>query len=302
MALRNGEPDQVLGALYPFEDRHVDLSTGHQMHVIEAGKARLGRPTFLLLHGNPTWSFTYRNFMGPLSRLGRVVAVDHVGFGRSDHPEDPAYHTLDRHIRNLEEVAAKMRLRRVVPVMHDWGGPIGLGYATRRPKDIAGLVLLNTWAFTRRAPPRLPLAYRALRAPKVAEVLLARRNTSIDTFLPRLMRRGIAPEILEGYRHPFPTRASRVAIPAWVRMVPTKDDHPDWPTMTAVEESLPELDVPARILWADKDPAFGRRAARAFHQALPRAEEPRYLDAGHYLQEDVPGVLTSEIEGFARSL
>ena len=176
MAVRNGVPDPALGDLSPFQDRYVRLADGTSMHYVEWGGSGLRKPTLLLLHGNPTWSFLYRDWIRPLSKVARVVAVDHVGFGRSDHPADPRYHTIERHVRNLEEMAAELRLKRVVPVVHDWGGPFGLGYATRHRDDVAGLVVLNTWAFTRRVPMRLPaLAVPALAA-GLAFAVVARRS------------------------------------------------------------------------------------------------------------------------------
>lgn len=302
MSLANGKPDEVLGDLYPFQDRHVALSSGHAMHYIEAGRAGLRRPTFLLLHGNPTWSFLYRNFVKPLSRLGRVVVPDHIGFGRSDHPEEPGYHTLERHISNLEEFAARLNLKRVIPVVQDWGGPIGLGWATRHPDRLAGLVVMNTWAFTEKIPMRLPPWFKAMKARGVGEYLYGRRNLFVESFIPRFTLTHLDDGVMDAYRHPFTSRSSRAAVVAAPRMIPTSPAHPDWATMDAIEKGLGKLDVPARILWATKDPAFGMRFAHAFHETLPRAEAPRTFEAGHFLQEDVPDALVAEITDFARGL
>lgn len=299
VAVRNGFADAALGDLYPFEDKWVELPDGHRMHYIEAGRAGRRDLTFLLLHGNPTWSFLYRRFMEPLSRLGRVVAVDHMGFGRSDHPEDPAYYTLERHIQNLEAFAAATHLRRVVPVVQDWGGPIGLGYATRHPEDLAGLVVMNTWAFTRREPVRVPTWFKAMRARGVGEALYKRRNLFVDLMIPKTTVSKIPPNVMAAYRHPFPTPRSRAGILAFPRMIPDTPHHPDWPTMDAIERALPELDVPAQILWARRDPAFAPRFAHAFHDILPDAAPPDWFEgAGHYLQEDIPEELVSRITRF----
>lgn len=296
MAVKNGWPDDTLGGMYPFEDRWVRLDDGHTLHYIEAGRPGWRRPTFLLLHGNPTWSFTYRDFIAPLSKIGRVVAVDHMGYGRSDHPSDPDYYTLERHIQNLQEFARRTRLERVIPVMHDWGGPIGLGYATRQPEAIAGLVLLNTWAFTQKEPLRLPLAYKALRSRVLGDHLTLRRNLYVDRLLPGFTVGGLTEEVLDAYRHPFPTRSSRHALAASARMVPDRPDHPEWATMDAIEKALPDLDVPATILWGTRKTAFPKRFAWAFHDVLPNAERPVWLeDAGHFLQEDAAPQIVAHI-------
>lgn len=302
MAVRNGTPDPVLGTLYPFEDHYTRLDDGTTMHWVEMGSAGWRRPTFLLLHGNPTWSFLWRDWILPLSRHGRVVAVDHVGFGRSDHPRDPAYHRLERHIANLEEFAHKVRLKRVVPVMHDWGGPIGLGYAARHADDLRGLVLLNTWAFTRKVRLRLPLWYRALRARRIGEWAYARRNLAVESFLPRLLRTPLPEPVMAGYRHPFPNPGSRAALVGAPRMVPDQPDHPDWPALDRIERSLGTLDVPALIAWGAHDGVFPKGFAWAFRQALPRAADPVFVAAGHWPQEDASQQTLAHVLAFANKL
>lgn len=303
MALKNGEPDVALGELYPFEDKYIELADGQRMHYIEMGKARLRRPTILLLHGNPTWSFLYRQFMRPLSKYGRVIAVDHVGFGRSDHPSDPADYSLEKHIQNLEEFCTRLGLKRVVPVVQDWGGPIGLGYATRHTDAIAGLVILNTWAFAKASPPKLPFWFKRMTHGKLGDLLIGKQNAFVEKIMPRILVSRPTEAVMDAYRHPFPTPSSRAGVVAFPRMIPTTPDHPDWETMQAIEDALPSLDVPARILWGLKDPAFGKRQAHLFHELLPNAEAPRWFeDGGHYMQEDMPGEIIAQIEDFLRQL
>lgn len=302
MASRNGEPDQVLGHLYPFEDRHVLLGDGTAMHYVEWGGG-WRKPTVLLLHGNPTWSFLYRDWIRPLSRVARVVAVDTVGFGRSDHPGDPRYHTLERHVRNLEELAAELRLKRVVPVMQDWGGPIGLGYATRHADDVAGLVVLNTAVWPPSSLSRLPLPLRLMRKKGIGEWLNGRRNLTVETFLPRLLQRPPSPEVMEGYRHPFPTPASRIGVVQAPRMIPDGPDHPSHATMQRTASGLRSLDVPAMVAWGSKDPVFGKGAAWRFSQELPHHPQPLFLDgAGHWPQEDVPELLVPRVAAMVKAL
>ncbi|MHB1260407.1 MAG: alpha/beta fold hydrolase [Thermoplasmatota archaeon] len=302
MAVRNGLPDAVLGDLYPFQDRYTRLSDGTTMHHVEWGGG-FRKPTILLLHGNPMWSFLYRDWIRPLAKVARVVAVDTVGFGRSDHPSDPRYHSVERHIRNLEELAAELRLRRVVPVVQDWGGPIGLGYATRHRSDLAGLVVLNTSVFATRVPFQIPLGFRVMRAPGVGEYVYGRRNAFVESFIPKLMQKPLPPAVMDGYRHPFPTPASRVAVVQSPRMIPDRPNHPDFATLARTEKDLADLDVPTNILWGTKDPAFGKRFAWAFSQSLPGHPQPMFFDnAGHWLQEDIPDLLVPRVASFVRSL
>lgn len=303
MAVRNGTADEALGGLYPFEDKYVELPDGRLMHYIEAGQGGMRRPTFLLLHGNPTWSFLYRRFVEPLSHVGRVVAPDHIGFGRSDHPADPEYHTLERHIENLTAFVERLDLKRVIPVVQDWGGPIGLGWAARNRERLRALVILNTWAFTDARPKRLPAWFRMMRSKRVGQYLFGSHNLFVEQFIPRFTHTELSDDVMEGYRHPFNSRAGRQAIVAFPRMIPDRPGHPEWATLTAVQDALPKLDVPALILFAKDDPVFRPADAAMFHRLLPHAEAPRYFDgAGHYLQEDVPHGIIGEIIDFVRRL
>ncbi len=303
MAVKNGLPDPVLGDAYPFEDKYVTLDDGTQMHYIETGRAGLRKPTILLLHGNPTWSYLYRRFMAPLARHARVIAVDHVGFGRSDHPAYPDYYTLERHISNLEEFAAKLKLKRVVPVVQDWGGPIGLGYATRHPDDIAGLVIMNTWAFTERGVPQLPAWFKLLFRTKAGDHVVGKKNAFVEQVMPKVLIAPVDEHVMDAYRHPFPNVESRQGVVAFPRMIPTSAKHPDWATMDAIEKNLHRLDVPARIIWGTKDPAFDAAKAHTFHELLPQAEAPIWLeDAGHYLQEDDPQEIIEHIQAYLKTL
>jgi haloalkane dehalogenase len=302
VAARNGEPDAVLGDLYPFEDRYARLGDGTTMHYVEWG-AGWRKPTVLLLHGNPMWSFLYRDWIRPLSKVARVVAVDHVGFGRSDHPTDPRYHTVERHIRNLEEFAAEAGLKRVVPVVQDWGGPIGLGYATRHVEDMAGLVVMNTGVWPPKAKARIPLPLRILRMRGVGEWLNAGRNMTVETFIPRLVQGPVPAAVMAGYRHPFPTRESRTALVQSPRMIPDAPDHPSWAPLQRIADALPKLDVPASIYWGTHDPVFPKSMAWRFTEALPRHPQPVFLDgAGHWPQEDVPGFLIPRVAALLRSV
>src|SRR3981189_1206325 len=136
------------GGRFPGNSRLIDVDEGVRQACVDEGP-RDAPLTFLLLRGTPTWGYLCREFIRRLSPRYRVIAPDHVGFGRSDKPRDPRWYTLERHVGNLGKVLAELRPERVVPVMQDWGGPIGMGWATRSPGKIAGAVVLNTWAFVR---------------------------------------------------------------------------------------------------------------------------------------------------------
>ncbi|MEM9329375.1 MAG: alpha/beta fold hydrolase [Bacteroidota bacterium] len=126
-------------ALYPFESRYVRLEAGN-MHYVEEGHGR----TLLFVHGTPTWSFLYRDFIKALSKSYRCIAIDHLGFGLSEHP-DLLPGTPQWHAKNLSEFMRKMDLQDITLVVHDFGGPIGLGAGIEQSERIQSVVLFNSW-------------------------------------------------------------------------------------------------------------------------------------------------------------
>ena len=293
------------GGRFPWKSRLVEVDHGVRQAVVDEGP-RDARLTFLLLHGNPTWSFLYREFIRRLSPQSRVIAPDHVGFGRSDKPRDPRWYTLDRHIGNLGKVLSELKVERVVPVMQDWGGPIGMGWATRNPESVAGLVVLNTWAFVREPAMKLPLLFKLLVLGKGGWKRSVQKNIFVEWLLARGGPRRLTEEELQPYRAPFPTADDRVGIARFPQLIPeTKHQlHESWATMAHIEDGLARLrEKPALICWARKDRAFGGKVLRRWQQAFSRVDGPHLIaDAGHFLQEDAPGPILDHIERWAAAL
>ena len=131
-----------IGRQYPFAHHFMKTSMG-AMHYVDEGE---GQPV-LCVHGNPSWSFLYREFIKGLSGENRVIAPDHIGFGLSDKPSDENEYSIEAHIQNLEKLVIELDLRDITLVVQDWGGPIGLGMAARHPDRIKALVVLNTFGF-----------------------------------------------------------------------------------------------------------------------------------------------------------
>ena len=130
---------------FPFEPRYTQAGDV-KLHYVDEGPR--DAPPLLFVHGNPTWSYLWRRPVAELSAQGRrCVALDHMGFGRSDKPPLLARYTLSAHIENALALIDELDLREVVLVAHDWGGPIGLGAMLERREQLAGLVLMNTWAW-----------------------------------------------------------------------------------------------------------------------------------------------------------
>ena len=142
--------------LYPFRSQYLTLS-GWKYHYVDEGS---GDP-LVMLHGNPTWSFYYRALIAAFSPTHRVIAPDHVGCGLSDKPQAYSY-TLAQHINNLEALLDALELERLTLFLHDWGGPIGMGYALRHPERVKRFVVFNTAAFP---VSRIPLRINVCKLP-----------------------------------------------------------------------------------------------------------------------------------------
>ena len=282
--------DWTFGGLWPYEPRWFDSDDG-RMHYVDEGPPD-GRPV-VLLHGNPTWSFLYRNFIPPLADAGhRAIAVDHLGFGRSDKPDRAELYTIGRHCRRLDALLESLALRGATVVPQDWGGPIGLWWATRHPERVRSLFVLNTFAHRPPERVKLPLPLRLFRTPGVGEVMVK----GLDAFKRGLLfragvvkRERITPEVRRAYLAPHPSWSSRTPILVFPRQIPSGPQGEVSDLLAEIEAGL-ERDFrskPVAIAWAMKDLAFTEEVLeRLWLKTFPGAPVTRIEDAGHYLQED----------------
>jgi cis-3-alkyl-4-acyloxetan-2-one decarboxylase len=281
-------------ALYPFVSHWLDLD-GVRYHYLDQGPT--DAPPVVMLHGNPTWSFAFRTLIPEISERYRVIVPDHVGCGLSDKPQDYAY-TLDQHIRNVEQLIDALGLHDVTLLLHDWGGAIGMGYATRHPQNVARLVILNTAAFYQ---PNLPRRIKMCRIPILGDVLLRGFNAFARLALPwaTFHRERLTPEVRAGYLAPYNSWQNRIAILRFVQDIPLEPRHRSRKTLDAIEDGLSLLvDRPMLIIWGARDFCFTVRDYLTGWQArFPAAETHVVEDAGHYIVEDaheriVPWVLS----------
>ena len=265
---------------YPFASHALRLE-GHRYHYIDEGR---GEP-LLFVHGNPTWSFYWRNLILGLRDHYRCIAVDHMGCGLSDKPEDYPY-TLEHHITNLKRLVEKLDLTAATVVVHDWGGAIGLGTALKMPGHFSRLVLFNTAAFP---PPFVPLRIRLCRTPLVGSWAVRQMNVfakSAVTMATEKPERMTA-EVRDGLLAPYDTPEHRVAIDGFVRDIPFSRRHPTWPVLEGIESHLPSLaNRPTLMIWGMKDWCFKPVCLDRLHKHFPKAEVHRINDAGHYVVED----------------
>jgi haloalkane dehalogenase len=264
--------------LYPFQSHYLDVG-GHKLHYVDEGA---GRPV-LCVHGNPTWSFMWREVVKALRGTHRVVAPDHLGCGLSDKPQDWPYR-LRGHIDNLERLVLALDLRDVTLVVHDWGGAIGMGLAGRQPDRIARIAVMNTAAFPSRA---MPWRIAACRIPALGPLAVRGLNGFAGAAVHMATERGLAPDVRDGYLAPYDTWANRIATLRFVQDIPMSDAHPSMATLKEVEAGLSRLaDKPMLIAWGEKDWCFTPAFRAEWERRFPRARVVRFEDAGHYVIED----------------
>ncbi len=285
----SAEVDWTFGGAWPFRARWFTTRDG-RMHYIDEGP-RDGRPV-VLVHGNPTWGFVYRNFVGPLAAAGhRVIVPDHLGFGRSDKPHDADMCTVQRHIDRFDALLESLDLHSATVVPQDWGGPIGLSWAVAHPQRVERLFILNTFAHRPPWPVPIPLPLRLFRAPGTGEVLVKGLNMFVRGFL---FRAGVThPERLtaqvrHAYLAPHPSWPSRTAMLAFPRQIPSGPDGSVSELAGKLEDGLRRhfAGRPIAIAWGMQDPAFTPRWLELWLQTFPQAQVLRLADVGHYLQED----------------
>jgi pimeloyl-ACP methyl ester carboxylesterase len=288
---------------WPFP-AHYCSAAGFRQHYIDEGA---GRPV-VLLHGQPTWGYIWRNFVAPLARTHRVIVPDHMGFGKSETPGDREY-TLREHVHNLTALIDSLDLRDITLVMQDWGGPIGVGYAVRHPDRIHSLVLMNTvfgYGAARRRDLPNPLEtpwFRWIReglATGRTEAVLSHLGSTILSVmqivgLERLDR--VDPTFIRAYAAPFPTPADckgAIEFPLDLALGRIRD------FVREGAAGVPALrNKPAIMIEGMLDRAIPPSLAIAdFLGVWPNAPVIEVPGAGHYIQEDAPEVVVPVLRGF----
>ena len=289
-----------LEPLFPWE-QHSAVVNGRRMSYIDEGPR--GGPPVLLLSGNPTWGFLYRDFIAPLTAAGyRAIAPDWIGAGYSDHPSDDSALTLAHHIADLVSFLDQLDLREFTIVCQDWGGPQGIGAALQRVERLGALVIMNTWCFTGLVSKfhASPKPWTTWHSPLVGPFFMKRIKVLSHNGPSVTTARGMSPEEARAYHHVFDEPDSDSVVLTWPRTIPMREGDRGWADMTALERRLPELkNTPVLLLWAPGDEVFPIQFAHRFKELLPHAEGPIEFDrARHFLQDDRGPDLVKEIVPF----
>ncbi len=285
-------PDERFSKLpdFPFAPHYIEVN-GLRIHYVDEGKGE----TILCLHGEPSWSFLYRKMIASMSKQHRVIAMDFIGFGRSDKFTEREAYTFQMHLDTLMGFIKAMSLEQITVVVQDWGGLIGLTAVAHMPERFARLVIMNTGLPTGKGKPR--------------EAFLAWRSyaeTHPDLQVGQSMLRGVAhpekltKEIIAAYEAPFPDVTYKAGAAVWPLLVPISPEDPASAEMRHAREVLSKWDKPALVMFSDKDPITGG-GDKFFRSLIPTAkDQPEIIikDTGHFLQEEKGEEISQHILDF----
>ena len=287
-------PDEHFSRLpdFSFTPHYIDVN-GLRIHYVDEGKGE----TMLCLHGEPSWSFLYRKMITPMSEKHRVIAMDFVGFGRSDKFVEREAYTFNMHLDTLMGFIKAMDLEQITVVVQDWGGLISLAAVAHMPEYFARLIIMNTFLPTGKSKP--------------SEAFLAWRSyveNHPDLQIGRSILGGMAhpenitKEVVAAYEAPFPNIKYKAGAAMWPLLVPISPDNPASAEMQHAREILSKWDKPALVMFSDKDPITGG-GDKFFRSLIPTAkDQPEIVikDAGHFLQEEKGEEISQHIRDFIK--
>ncbi|HVJ38672.1 MAG TPA: alpha/beta fold hydrolase [Stenotrophomonas sp.] len=264
----------------------------------------------VMLHGNPSWSYYWRNLVAglsapaagsPASKQYRCIVPDHIGMGLSDKPDDSRYnYTLQSRVDDVAALLDHLGIRGPVTLaVHDWGGMIGFGWALSHAAQVKRLVITNTAAFPMPAAKRMPWQIGLGRDWKIGEWLVRGFNAFSAGASWLGVERRMPSDVRRAYVSPYDSWANRISTIRFMQDIPLSPRDAAWPLLEAAGKALPDFaDRPAFIGWGLRDFVFDRHFLDAFRAALPQAEVMAFEDAGHYVLEDKAEVLVPAIRDF----
>ena len=289
---------------YPFEPRYVDVF-GSRMHYVEQGT---GEP-IVFIHGNPTWSYLWRNVMPYLVPYGRCIAVDLIGYGRSDKPQ--IEYKWTEQAKYVEEFFRKMGLNNVVLVLHDWGVSLGLNYAMRHESRVKAIAFME--GIFRTFPQWDDFSTPEFRAlfQKFREggrggegwQLLVEQNFFIEHLLSGGVGRRLSNDEMDYYREPFTSTSSRIPIWSLARSVPVAGQPKEvWDAINGISESLKQSRLPKLLLYATPGGIVTADSVDWSRQNFKNLKTVHVGPGLHYIQETTPHRIGREIADWHNSL
>jgi haloalkane dehalogenase len=272
-------PAWVDSELYPFEDHWLD-----GIHYVDEGDG----PPLLMLHGNPTWSFTWREVIKGLRDRYRCIAPDLPGFGLSSAPAGYGF-TSAEHAVAIERLVTQLDLHDATLMVQDWGGPIGFAVAGRQPDRFSRYVIGNTWAWSMKDN-RGARVFSGFLGGPIGRYLILRRNFFVEKIIPRATRTDVPDRVMDMYRGPFPTAESRRPVAVFPKEIIAASA---W--LEEVERNIPQR--PALIVWPTKDQAFRSAERERWEAMLPDHRTVLLEGARHYIGEDAPSQIADAVRG-----
>ena len=280
---------------YPFQSHYHNIAP-HRIHYVDEGQGDI----IVMVHGNPTWSYYYRRLISLLAKEHRVIAIDHMGCGLSDKPQDYNY-CLQNHIDNLDSLLQHLGVETFSLVVHDWGGAIGMGVAAKKPDALMRAMVLNTAAFRSQ---RIPFRISVCRWPIIGAPLIRGLNGFAGPAVFMAVCRKMDKEVARAFLAPYDSWHNRVAVSAFVKDIPLTPAHPSYKSLLQVEqglEKLQERQLPMMICWGGKDFCFNKEFYDEWCERFPDAETHYFSESGHYILEDAFDEIAPLADKFFRS-
>ena len=272
---------------------------GQRMHYLDEGPR--DAPPVLMLHGNPTWSFYYRNLVIALRGQFRCIVPDHLGCGMSDKPDDSEYdYRLKSRVEDIATLVTHLDLKNPLTlVVHDWGGMIGFTWAVDNPDQVDKMVVLNTAAFPLPEDKKMPAALRLARDTAVGAFLVTRFNAFSGIAARVAFKKPVSKEIRQAYKLPYDSPENRIATLRFVQDIPLSEKDAGFDILNNTAERLHLLrDKPCLIAWGERDFVFDAPFLNKWLEYFPEAEVHRFADCGHYVLEDGGPALINTISNF----
>ncbi|MGW8180495.1 MAG: alpha/beta fold hydrolase [bacterium] len=283
--------------LYDFQSNFLKLNT-LDYHYLDEGS---GEPV-IMLHGNPTWSFMYRELVKSLRNSYRVIVPDHIGCGLSDKPDSADYeYSLRQRVTDLEALTAHLKLdRNLTLVLHDWGGLIGTTFAVRNSSAIKRLVILNTAGFLLPSGKRLHWTIRLCKKSAIAAFVIRRLNAfAIVAGYTGCRQHRLPGEVRRAYKAPYDSWKNRIATLRFVQDIPLTARDQSYAMLEETSRKLYLLrDTPTLVFWGERDFVFDQTFLEEWVSRIPRAEVHRFPCGGHNILEDASGEITPIVKKF----
>jgi cis-3-alkyl-4-acyloxetan-2-one decarboxylase len=287
----------ISAEIYPYTGQYF-VREGLKLHYLDEGEGE----AVVMVHGNPSWSIYYRNLVTSLKDTHRCIVPDHMGCGLSDKPNDDEYtYTLENRVDDLDVLLDSLEIRdNITLVLHDWGGMIGMAFATRHPDRIKRIVVLNTSAFHLPKTEKLPLGIWICRNTFLGTLLVRGFNAfSAGAASVGCKRNPMSRELQKAYRAPYNSWKNRIATVRFVQDIPLNPGDPGYEIVQAVQDNVKQFsDTPILICWGMKDFVFEPYFLKLWEENLLHAEVHRYDDCGHYILEDAQDEVVPLITDF----